>query len=98
MDQFKEPSKMSLEHTCSPKDSHDKMRYNSTGRKRKVRPQLALDVYESAIPLIRLNTELLIEMVEENNYQGCSEGSIHIFFIKQVLKVKRRPLRQQLTS
>lgn len=53
---------MSLKYTYSPKDSHDKMRYNSTRRKRKVRPQLALDVYNSASPRISLNTELLIEM------------------------------------
>lgn len=28
----------------------------------------------SAIPHISLTTELLIELVEENNYQGCSQG------------------------
>lgn len=65
---------MSLEYTCLPKCSHDTMRCNSTARKGKLRLQLALDVFMSAIPHISLTTELLIELVEENNYQGCSQG------------------------
>lgn len=39
IDQFKGQRKMSLEYICSPKGSHDKMRYNGTERL-----QLALDV------------------------------------------------------
>lgn len=35
MDQFEEQKKMSLEYTCSQKECHDKLRYNSTGREKK---------------------------------------------------------------
>ncbi len=59
-------SLISSEYTCSQKNSHDWMRYNSTETKRKARLQFALDVYTSAIPHIGLNTRLLIEMVKGN--------------------------------
>ena len=57
--------KREKEKTDQFKGSHDKMRYNSTGRL-----QLALDVYYSANPHISLNTDLLIVIMEEKDYQG----------------------------
>lgn len=87
MNQFKGQSKMShLEYTCSPRDSQNKMRYNSTGRKKQVRLQLALDVYESATPHVSLNTMLLIEMVEEKQLPGMFRRQHPYFLHKPSLK------------